>query len=351
MSGGRTHSQRSGPGPQRAGADLRRGQSRPRRAAAVLMALAALICPTMAPAQPAPATRPSLTAALSELKVPPDWFECVTVRWDVNRPWQEARLEVRRLLGLGPAEVAEGVKITWLYAQKKDNGDGHELPMYLFMSGHYAWALKEYERFMPTVAGKGPTHAYLAYASCFAHFGEYAKAMQVLEAAMKDLPPPPWTIMNRANVHNAMGDLYAQMGQVERAKAEYAEAIRLYPTSDQPFGRHLLPRYVAKVRTKLDLLTFDSLATAKLRDGTFRGRSLGYADARDVEVILTVKDGRIADIRVNHDEKIDLNATSIVPRAIIAKQSLKVDAVTGATVTSQAVVDGAYQALKQAGLR
>ncbi len=54
---------------------------------------------------------------------------------------------------------------------------------------------------------------------------------------------------------------------------------------------------------------------------------------------------------VKHEEKIDLNATRIVPQRIIEKQSVQVDAVTGATVTSQAIVEGAFQALKQAGLQ
>jgi uncharacterized protein with FMN-binding domain len=56
-------------------------------------------------------------------------------------------------------------------------------------------------------------------------------------------------------------------------------------------------------------------------------------------------------MQLKHKEKIELNATKIIPRQIIARQSLKVDAVTGATVTSQAIVDGTFDALKKAGLK
>jgi len=127
--------------------------------------------------------------------------------------------------------------------------------------------------------------------------------------------------------------------------------MRLYPTSDQPGGRHLLVRQAAKVQTKLDLLAMRSLATAKLRDGVYTGKSLGYADTQDMLTLVTIKDGRIADVQVKHQEKIDLGATTIIPKRIVDTQSLKVDAITGATITSQAIVDGAFQALKQAGFQ
>jgi len=295
--------------------------------------------------------KPSLTEATAKLKVPPEWFEMTAITWDTNKPWKDARLEIRRLLGLDEQAVRQAVKLTWIYAQKSDIGNGHELPMYLFMSGNYAWALQEYPKHLETVAGNGATHEYLCLASCYAHFGEYEKAMELLDRASKDLPPAPWEISGQANIANSLGDLYVEMGQIDQAKAAYAEAMRLYPTSAQPYGRHLLPRYVAKVKTKLDLLTFESLGTAKLRDGKYIGKALGYADTKDMQITVTIKGGKMADIQVVHQEKIELNATQIIPEQILAKQSLKVDAITGATVTSQAITDGTYQALKQAGLK
>ena len=297
------------------------------------------------------APAPSLPQALAQLKVPPDWITVTPIAWDTNKPWKDARLEIRRLLALEDASVRQGVKLTWLYAQKGDIGDGHELPMYLFLSGHYDWATLEYPKHLKKVAGTGATHAYRCYASCLAHFGEYTQALHVLDEAMNDLPAKPWRIANTANLHDQYGDLYAKMGDLAKARQHYAEAIRLYPTSDQPYGRHLLPRYVAKVRTKLDLLDLQSLATARLRDGAYTGKALGYSDKKDLEVTVTIRAGKIADVNVKHEEKIDLNATRIVPRRIVEKQSVQVDGVTGATVTSQAIVEGAFKALKQAGLQ
>lgn len=308
-----------------------------------------VLLPASATSAEAPAP-PSLQQALAQLQVPPGWIASTPVHWDTNKPWQEGRLEIRRLLALDDASVRQGIKLTWLYAQKGDIGDGHELPMYLFMSGYYAWAALEYPKYLATVAGKGATHAYLCYASCLEHFGEYAQALQILDRAMKDLPAKPWRIANLATLHAHYGDLYAKMGQLAQCREHYAEAMRLYPTSDQPYGRHLLPRQVGKVKVKLDLLTLQSLATARLRDGTYTGRSLGYSDKKDLEVTVTVRAGKIADVSVEHEEKIDLNATRVIPQRIIEEQTLQVDGVTGATVTSQAIIEAVFQALKQAGL-
>jgi uncharacterized protein with FMN-binding domain len=311
--------------------------------------LLCLVPPRQARAAGAPP--PSLQHELANLKVPPDWFAVTPVNWDTNKPWKDARLEIRRLLALDDAAVREGVKLTWLYARKNDIGDGHELPMYLFMSGNYAWAAQEYSPFLKRVRGKGATHGYRCYASCLAHFGEYARALQVLNEAMADLPPDPWRINSMAGLRDHYGDLYARMGDVAKARQHYAEAIRLFPTSNQPYGRHLLPRNVARVKTKLDLLEMQSLATTRLRDGSYTGKALGYSDTKDLEVTVAISSGKIADVSVKHEEKIDLNATRIVPQRIVEKQSVQVDGVTGATITSQAIVEGAFEALKQAGLK
>ena len=122
----------------------------------------------------------------------------------------------------------------------------------------------------------------------------------------------------------------------------------MYPTAKPPYGGHLLPRRAAGVQSKLDLLTFGSLATTKLRDGEYRVKALGYAG--DIHVTVSIAGGRIADVRVKHEEKIDQNACVIIPERIIRHQSLQDDGISGATVTKDAIVDGVYRALRQAGL-
>jgi len=297
-------------------------------------------------APPAARNKPSLAKALAGLKVPPAWFAETAVSWETARPWQEARLEVRRLLGLSTqAGNRQAVKLTCLYRQKKDIGNGHEYPMYLFLGGETAWAAQAYEEFVQREPERN-THAYMDLVGCYRHFGEYAKAAETLRRALASLPTDQWRIALEADVYNAWGDLAADVGDKAQARQHYAKSASLYPKSKQPYGRHLLARRVAKVQAKLDMLEMGAIEPGKLTDGRHRGSSLGYTGPLDVTV--TVRGGRIADIAVQHTEKIHQNAPEIIPRRIVEAQSLKIDAITGATVTSQAIVDAAFQALKKA---
>lgn len=309
-----------------------------------------LLCLVASPAGTGWATaqnaKPSLDEAMAQLKVPPDWFDEVKVEYDTNLPWKDARLEVRRLLSLN--RNREAIKLTVLYLRKGDIGDGHEYPMYLYMGGEYAWAVQEYRKRLAS-RPTGPTHEYLSLVACYRHFGEYAAALELLDTALQRLPDPPWRIAREADIHDYLGDIHLEMGNVEQAIRHYQRAIALYPTSDQPYGRHLLRRRAAKIQAKLDLLTLKALESSPLRDGAYTGTSLGYVN--DVTVTVTIKAGTIADVRVQHEEKIDQNATTIVPQRILAAQSLKVDGVTGATVTYDAIIHGALQALRKAGLQ
>ncbi len=76
-----------------------------------------------------------------------------------------------------------------------------------------------------------------------------------------------------------------------------------------------------------------------------------YAYVGDIIVTVTIREGKITDVQIQHEEKIDQNATTIIPQRIIAKQSLKVDGITGATVTYDTIIDGTLRALKKAGLK
>jgi len=54
------------------------------------------------------------------------------------------------------------------------------------------------------------------------------------------------------------------------------------------------------------------------------------------------------DISLGHQEKIEQGARKTIPRQIVERQSLDVDAITGATVTVQAIVEAVYRALESA---
>ena len=85
----------------------------------------------------------------------------------------------------------------------------------------------------------------------------------------------------------------------------------------------------------------------ELPDGTYDGKSKGYV--QDVTVRLVIRGGWILQAAVvGHRESRPGAAAREVPAAITDNQSTKVDAVSGATVTSQAIMKAADQALKKA---
>ncbi len=303
----------------------------------------------MSPARD-PNAEPTLDERLAKVEIPPPWLEDVETSYAMSHPWKEGRLEIRRLLSLGqPQTHREAIKLTWLYLQKDDIGDGHEYPMYTFLGGEPLWSILAHREYIAKPHEHTPLHAYVPLASLYAQYGEFERAEKCLGEAMAGLPEPPWRIMREADVFAAYGDLYVEWDKIDRAKECYNKAVELYPTAKPPYGQHLLPRRAAAVQTKLDLIAFRSLATATLRDGRYEERALGYA--ADIRLAVSIDGGRIADVQVvHHEEKIDQNACTIIPRRIVEQQSLQVDGISGATVTKDAIVDGVYRALKKAGL-
>ncbi len=81
-------------------------------------------------------------------------------------------------------------------------------------------------------------------------------------------------------------------------------------------------------------------------DGAFRGKSRGYADDVEVEVVVTL--GKIAEVKVVEQKESNKKAAVAVktlPERIGERQSIKVDGVSGATVTSNAIKRAAAAAL------
>lgn len=89
-----------------------------------------------------------------------------------------------------------------------------------------------------------------------------------------------------------------------------------------------------------------------LRAGVYRGRAYGSNGWIELEV--KVDESTILDVRVVESHETPLMGTTAIERIthrIVEDQTLAVDAVSGATVTSQAVLEAARQALAEAGAR
>jgi len=90
---------------------------------------------------------------------------------------------------------------------------------------------------------------------------------------------------------------------------------------------------------------FDSLNLTKIGDGKYTADSIGYVGP--VVVAVTVADHKIEKVEVTqHHEKQFYASITAVPPRIVAKQSVKgIDATTGATITSEAIINASAKAL------
>lgn len=97
-----------------------------------------------------------------------------------------------------------------------------------------------------------------------------------------------------------------------------------------------------------DLISLDNFE--KLKDGKYRASSMGYAGTIQVEV--TISGGKLADIQVlSHNETPGYyeRGFGVIAR-ILDAQSVSVDAVSGATYTSKAIMVAVSKAIQQAGV-
>jgi len=207
---------------------------------------------------------------------------------------------------------------------------------------------------------KASLHA-VHLAECYAKLGCKEMAVDLL----KDIPP-----------HFAMIKAWADMGEIDRAlrladansSGSYADIAYIYagdacrvagrnqqaldyykrllalPARGQAWRRVQVNQQRARDNAE-GIRLFEMLDLARVPDGTYLASSEGFKG--DVYVEVSVKSGRISSVRVTrHQEKQFYSALTDVPRKIIAKQSVKgVDATSGATITSEAIINATAKAL------
>lgn len=94
----------------------------------------------------------------------------------------------------------------------------------------------------------------------------------------------------------------------------------------------------------------DTLETAGLKNGTFTASQQGHNGPIELEVL--VSEGKISNITiVSHSETPGLGDSAIkkISALMLENNSVNVDIVTGATVSSNAIINGVKEALKEAG--
>ncbi|MBI2920707.1 MAG: FMN-binding protein [Planctomycetes bacterium] len=139
-------------------------------------------------------------------------------------------------------------------------------------------------------------------------------------------------------------------GDACRAAQKFDEAVAWYEKvvalgkSDQGDEPRIFNRAQANI---VAVKLFEALDLRRVRPGTWKADSLGYEAPVEVEV--KVAGGRITSVKVTaHREKQFYSSLTETPRRIVEKQGVKgVDATTGATITSEAILNATAKALNQ----
>jgi len=169
----------------------------------------------------------------------------------------------------------------------------------------------------------------------WADMGQVDKALQLAEQKARSGMPHI--------AYLAAGNACRQAGRFAEAQAYYRKTVaaKLPAKKNNDFSRA-----VEQARENIEAMRlFQMLDVAKISNGTYRGDSTAFNGPMQVEV--KVSDGRIASVRVvGHREKQFYSALTDTPQQIVKKQTVSgIDVVTGATITSEAIITATARAL------
>ena len=201
---------------------------------------------------------------------------------------------------------------------------------------HCYWKLGSKEMAAELLNAVGPDYTrHGVLIKLWADMGEYDKALTLAKQKAADSMP---TIA------------YLTAGDTCRLAGRYKEALAYYQRVLSAKGDTGREGDVKKDRERAQasiqaIKLFDTLDVAQVADGVYTANSIAYAGPLHVEV--TVKGGRIGSVRVTkHQEKQFYSALTDTPGQIVRKQGVKgVEAVTGATMTSEAILNATAKAL------
>jgi len=173
---------------------------------------------------------------------------------------------------------------------------------------------------------------YLSQIKLLGDMGETDKALKYCESLSKSNPLI-------ANFY--AGDACRIVGRNKEALEYYRKATTA-PRVDHAKTETFRTRAEANI---LGLRAFVMLDLKNVADGTYRSDSMGYEAPIHVEV--TVKSGVITDVKVtDHREKQFYSSITATCRQIKEKQGVNgVDATSGATMTSEAILNATAKAL------
>lgn len=230
--------------------------------------------------------------------------------------------------------------------------------MYFTLLQDYARAAFWFQKSGADATSPGGVHL----AECYWRLGNKDMAMGMLRGKML-----PWNAVKLlgdmgeiedalrvANVYaksQVANEVFLSAGDALRNANRLDEAIEYYQRVldlDTARNEEYKQRFDARAKESIEAIRlFDKANVANVADGSYRDSSTGYNGPLEIEV--QVMSGKVESLKVtSHSEKQFYAALTDTPKQIIAKQSVQdIDGTSGATITSQAIVNATAKALAQ----
>jgi len=329
-------------------------------------------------------SRPQIDALIEQLgRTPPEWFDSVPLNypktldlswpqpppkgwdnqrnvgqyiWDVINPnpdkWREGvrfmhhlltvhkdnpRMQVRVMNSLGQmyyALIQDHARAAFWWRQAGVDRGGQFVQSGLKLAECY-WKLGSKQMAMEL---SGKIRPQFGLIKLWGDMGETKRALQFADV----------------NARGEYADIaYMYAGDACRVAGQFRDAVQYYeklaalPARGQHAKRVQRNQQIGRANLEA-VKMFELLDVRRVPDGTYRSSSLGYETQVHVEVV--VKGKRIESVRVTeHHEKQFYATMTETPRKIIERQGVKgVDATTGATITSKAIINATAKALTEA---
>lgn len=171
-------------------------------------------------------------------------------------------------------------------------------------------------------------------ARLWSEVGENDKALKMALEAAQETPDVGYL---------AAADICRALGRTQEALGYYQKVV------DSPTGARDIKQSKERAQASIDAVKLvDTLDIKRVPDGVYQDSSVGYSGQVFVEVSVAV--GRISDVKVTrHTEKQWYSSITDTRRQILLKQGAKgVDATSGATITSEAMLNATLKALAKA---
>jgi len=330
-------------------------------------------------------TKSEVDALIKEAgRTPPDWWDSVelkyprTLRMDWPQPrkgekWTPSKYPGQYVISVinpNQSRWREGARL-FHHMLTVNKSNRSALAKTMDRLGHiYGNLLGDYPRaaFWWRAAektGMATAHVTLCLANCYWQLGskDLAKGRLRRISGANTTVIKLWSEMGDLNKALSLAKTAARgrfpqgawfaAGNACRSHERYDDAIEYYEkiVAMRATGKRAegINRFKRRAREAIQTIkVFEALDLSKIADGAYRGSADAFRGNLEVEV--NVQSGRIESVRVTqHKEDWFYTSLTTIPARIVEAQGLKgVDAVTGATYTSVAIVNAAANALGRA---